>query len=118
MTEPTVSKWRDRWKAGVEDLESLQEEGLNGEGARDWEIIHEIREILSDRHRSGTPKFITLSEEQGLVALAAQSPEDHDIPMTKWIHAMLAQVAVAKGIVRQISRSHVGNLLKNRTKAP
>ena len=112
VTEPTVSKWRDRWQAGVEDLESLQEEGLNGEGARDWEIIQEIRGILSDRPRRGTPKLITLAEEQGLLALATESPEDHGIAMTKWTHAMLAHVAVAKGIVRQISRSHVGNLLK------
>ena len=110
----TVQRWRDRWESEIEDLIALESEGESGKPLRDYEILTRVKVILADKPRSGRNKRITLSQEQQIVALACDKPEDHDIEMTNWTHAMLAQVAMSKGIVDTISERHVGNILKKK----
>ena len=69
-------------------------------------------DLLSDRPRSGTPRRITLSQRQQIVALACQAPEDFGIEMTQWNRAALAQVAADKGLVDTISPRYVSVVLK------
>ena len=118
-----VHIWRNRWESEIEQLIAYSimcESGRPAKKheilARIKEILARIKEILADKPRSGTPKRITLSEEQQIVAIACDKPEDHNIPMTNWTHQMLAHVAKTKGIVDQISPRHVGNILKKRIK--
>ena len=71
-----------------------------------------IKEILSDIPRSEAPKRITLAQEQQIVGLACEKPEDHDIQMDNWTREMLAHVSKAIKIVDTISPRYVGTILK------
>lgn len=116
IAKGTVKKWRARWEASYEVLTALENKGGNGPQTevKDHKMLRQIKEILADQPRSGAPPRITLAQQEQIVALATEKPEDHDIPFTNWTHEMLAHVAKAKGIVEDISRRHVGNLLKKK----
>lgn len=109
----TVKSWRKRWQHHYEQLTAYQI-GASGDGVSDSELLAKILDILTDVPRSGAPKRITLSEEQQLIALACEKPEDHGIPMTQWNREMLAKVAMAEGIVEKISPRYVSELLKKK----
>jgi len=108
----TVSKWRKRWEASIPELIELSERGICGTPVEDYELVNKIVEVLSDKHRSGTPKRITFEQEEQIRALACTKPTEHGIQMTNWTHEMLAHVVKAKGIVDKISVSYVGYILK------
>ena len=103
-----VSHWRDRWKFSYQELLFLESD----ESIKDHEILKKIKEILTDKPRSGAPPRITLYQKELITALACKSPKDYGIPMTNWTHQMLAHVAMADNIVDKISKSHIGNILK------
>lgn len=109
-----VHLWRNRWESEIEQLTAYSILCESGRPAKDHEILARIEEILADKPRSGVPKRITLSQEQQIVAIACDKPEDHNIPMTNWTYQMLAHVAKTKGIIDQISSRHVGNILKKK----
>jgi len=97
-----VKRWRRRWETAWSNLNTF-EAGLEGQPPKDYELLGRIRQILSDEPRSGTPKRITLSQEQQITALACEKPEQHGVMMTQWNREMLAQTAVKLGIVETIS---------------
>ena len=68
--------------------------------------------FLKDAPGRGTPKQFSPSQEQKIIALACESPKDHEIKVDRWTHEMLAQIAVMKEIVKKISSSTVGLILK------
>jgi len=113
-----IARWRERWESKIDQLLSLEKENKQGESATDKELKDQIVLILSDNPRSGTPKRISLAEEQSLIALACEDPEKHGIPMTHWTHEMLAHVAKAEGLISEISKRHVGNILKKTKLSP
>lgn len=112
-TDVTVRKWRTRWEELYDSLELLETEDIteNG-GSTDRELAKRIKEILADKARSGTPKTITMFQEDQIVALATRTPEDYNIPMTNWTHELLAEVAISEQIVGSISPSYVGIIFK------
>jgi transposase len=113
----TVKFWRRRWQSCYEQLiafeESMQHQGLSN---------HAYRQVLLDQlrdlPRSGTKKQISLAQEQQIVALASEKPQDYGVEMTSWTHEMLAKVAIGRGIVEKISSRHVGNILKKTSYSP
>lgn len=107
----TVKKWRSRWEAEFESIKSF-ESGQTGQGISDKELLQRMLLVLKDIPRSGAPKRITLAQEQQIIALACEKPEDHGIMMRQWTREMLAHVAKAKGIVETISPSYVRDILK------
>ncbi len=107
----TVKKWRRRWEAEFESIQAY-ELGESGKGVTDKALLQRMLLVLKDMPRSGTPKRITLAQEQQIVALACEKPEDYGIIMTQWTREMLAHVAVAKEIVETISPRYVGEILK------
>lgn len=107
----TVRKWRRRWEASQEELLAFEEDNSSGR-LKNHLILRKIKEILSDLYRSGTPKRITLAQEQQIVSLACEKPEDHGIEMDYWTREMLAHVAKAMKIVDSISPRYVGTILK------
>lgn len=109
----TVLTWRRRWEADYTAL-LVFEEGLDGKGVSDHELLEWMLGSLHDLPRSGTPRKITLAQEQQIVALACEKPEDYGVAMTNWTHEMLAKVAVAQSIVESISTSYVGVILKKK----
>lgn len=107
----TVKLWRRRWIDAYESLRKF--EGFIDTGqASLWDYRQQLQYFLKDKPRSGSPKKISLSQEQQIIALACEKPSDFEIEMTDWTHEMLAHVAIAKGIVSTISSRQVGRILK------
>ena len=116
ISKTKINLWRGRWKENISMLIEASEQGLGGEALKDYELLKMIKDILSDRPRMGAPKSFTLEEEEQIVALACDNPQDHGIEMTNWTHEMLAHVSMAENIVTSISKRHIGNILKKRVK--
>ncbi|MCP4306636.1 MAG: helix-turn-helix domain-containing protein [bacterium] len=89
----TVSQWRARW------LFSAGSPGL-------------IAERLNDAPRSGAPAKITAEQICAIVALACEPPSKSGLPVTHWSQQGLADEAIKRGIVSQISQRSVGRFLK------
>lgn len=109
----TVKLWRTRWQSCYERL-CVYEKNMQAQGLSNHDYLQMLLGHLRDLPRSGTRKRISLEEEQQLVALASERPEDYGVEMTNWTHEMLAKTAIAQGIVQKISSRHVGNILKKR----
>lgn len=112
-TVKTVRDWRGRWANNYIKLCSY-ELGKDNLGVSDSELRQYILTFLKDKPRSGTPKTFTVAQEQQIVALACDSPDQHGVIMTDWTHEMLAKIAIAKKIVPTISSSQIGRILKNK----
>ena len=89
----TVSQWRARWLAG------------SGTPAS-------VAERLSDAPRSGAPARITAEEICAIVALACEPPCESGLPVTHWGQQELADEAMRRGLVAQLSQRSVGRFLK------
>jgi transposase len=89
----TVSQWRVRWLAG------------SGSGAP-------VSERLSDAPRCGAPARITAEQICQIVALACERPSESGRPVSHWSQQELADEAMRRGIVEQISQRSVGRFLK------
>lgn len=107
----TVKFWRSRWLSAYEELLEAEASMEKGEMSR-LAYEKQLFEVLSDQPRQGAPKTFSLGQEQQIVALACDKPRHHGLEMTDWTYAMLAKVAIAKGIVASISSSQVGRILK------
>ena len=106
-----VLTWRSRWADAYEDLLSY-EQGLAGEGVSDSALLSKMLALLQDAPRSGRPARISDSQKDQLVALACEKPQDYGVAMSAWNRQMLAQVAMDRGIVEQISARYVSEILK------
>jgi hypothetical protein len=91
------------------------EQGPGSQGVTDAALLEQLLGCLQDLPRSGTPKTITLAQEQQILALACRKPADFELPHTHWTHQLLAQVAIREGILPTISSRYIGTILK---KAP
>jgi len=89
----TVSTWRSRWL-------------LSAGGAAS------VAERLSDAPRCGAPARITAEQICRIVALSCEPPEESERPVTHWSQRELADEAMRRGIVEQISQRSVGRFLK------
>jgi putative transposase len=89
----TVSQWRARW---------LSSSGSSASAT----------ERLSDAPRSGAPSEITAEQICAIVALACERPSRSERPVTHWTQQELADEAMKRGIVRQVSQRSVGRFLK------
>ncbi len=89
----TVSQWRGRWLAGS---------GRSASPA----------ERLRDAPRSGAPARITAEQICAIVALACERPSESARPVTHWSQQELADEAMKRGLVEQISQRSVGRFLK------
>lgn len=112
LARSTVSYWRKHWAACYKEL-SAYEAGVAGQGVSDRALLTRMLAVLADAPRSGAPVRISMAEKQQITALACRKPQDYGIPLTQWNREMLAQVAIAQGIVETISPRYVSRLLKN-----
>jgi len=73
-----------------------------------------IEEKLADEARSGAPATFTPEQICAIVALACERPDEVEDgpPITHCSARELADVAIGKGIVEQISPRTVGRILK------
>jgi putative transposase len=106
MDYETVRRWRDRWHAAESRLEAIEATG------KPKQLAEAIEVLLSDEQRPGAPATFTLEQFMQIMALACERPTESDRPVTDWTPSELADEAVKRGIVEQISPRTVGRFLK------
>lgn len=111
VTVKTVERWRLRWSSSYDNL-LIYEQGKEGKGVSDTDLISEMLKRVSDLPRSGKPARINLSQKKQIVALACRAPSEYDIPLTDWTYEKLAEVAKNEKIVKTISGNYVRVILK------
>jgi len=83
------------------------------EEASERELRQAIEQTLSDRPRSGAPPTFTAEQICQIVAMACEAPShESGRPLTHWSTTELADEAIKRGIVEDISARSVGRFLK------
>jgi putative transposase len=111
MDSDTVRLWRERWRAAQSRLQAIEETG------KPKLLKQAIERILTDEHRRGTPATFTLEQFMQITALACETPEAADRPVSHWTPRELADEAVKRGIVTKISPRTVERFLKGERSA-
>ena len=105
-TRSTVKHWRQKWATAASILADV-------ETSRPWKLRATLRQTLEDAQRSGTPSRITNAQIAEIVAMACESPEKYDVPLTRWTAEALARTAIQRQIVTRLSARQVGRYLAN-----
>ncbi|MHC6204509.1 helix-turn-helix domain-containing protein [Breznakiellaceae bacterium SP9] len=103
----TVQRWRKRWLSEQAKLRALQ-----ASGKAEKDIILEIRTILQDAPRPGTPPTFTEAQIMQIQKLACEDPTKSGRELSQWSLTALADEAVKRGIVATISPASVQRFLK------
>jgi putative transposase len=77
-----------------------------------------IEALLSDEQRPGTPATFTFEQFMQIMAIACETPAKADRPVSTWTSRELADEAVKRGIVEQISPRTVERFLKGERFTP
>ena len=88
---------------------------LVGKWCHRWNDLiakNSIEDCLSDAKRSGAPPEISAESLCQLVALACDSPEKYNRPISHWTRQELQEESIKQGIFKSISDRHIGRLLK------
>src|SRR5947209_7169816 len=102
----TVRRWRDRWHAAESRLQAIEETGKR-------KLLQQAIEVLlTDEQRPGAPATFTFEQFMQIMALACETPAAADRPVSTWTPRELADEAVKRGIVKQISPRTVERFLK------
>jgi putative transposase len=102
----TVRRWRDRWHAAESRLQVIEETGKR-------KLLNQAIEVLlTDEQRPGAPATFTFEQFMQIMALACEKPEASDRSVSTWTPRELAEEAVKRGIVEQISSRTVERFLK------
>jgi len=109
----TVKKWRTRWLAGEACLHRIVA-AQEGEKERNKELEKQVRKILSDRERAGTPMTYTAEQYCQILQVALETPAQSGRPINDWSSWELAEEVNQRGICEKISASQVGRFLKKR----
>jgi putative transposase len=106
INRETARLWRGVWLENEERLGVTEEAG-----ARELYRCIEVG-VLADRARSGAPPTFTPEQVCSIVALACEHPQDSGRAVTHWTPPELADEAIRRGIVEDISARSVGRFLK------
>jgi transposase len=102
----TVRRWRDRWHAAQSRLQAMEETGKRKL------LSQAIEALLTDEQRPGAPATFTFEQFMQIM-------EASDRSVSTWTPRELADEAVKRGIVEQISPRTVERFLKGeRVTAP
>ncbi len=102
----TVRRWRDRWHAAEARLQAIEATG------KQKLLSQAIEVLLTDEQRPGAPATFTFEQFMQIMALACETPTASDRPVGSWTSRELADEAVKRGIVEQISPRTVERFLK------
>jgi transposase len=96
MHVDTVRLWRDRW-VGLQgiDLQSVS-----------------VTQRLQDAPRPGAKPTFSKEQRCQIAALACETPQQADRPISQWTGREIADELKVRGIVTQISPPHAARLLK------
>jgi putative transposase len=107
LSRTTVRLWRERWRDATDRLIAAEAKGVN-----DKQLTQLIISLLQDCERPGTPPNCSTEQVVQIIALACESPSESGRPVSHWTPAELADEAVKRGIVEEISPRSVGRFLK------
>ncbi len=109
----TVKQWRSRWLSCVPQLTAAELSGVN-----DVELVAMVEQVLMDEPREGAPVKYNAMQVTQIIAIACSDPEDKKRPISHWSGKAIREVAIASGIVEEISERSIQRFLKrNRLKA-
>lgn len=106
LTVKTVRLWRRRW-IGVSQAMCTAEK--NGDIKQLEQLIVDA---LTDEERSGRPPRFTPEEICRIVAMGCEEPEDSQRPISHWTAREVADEAIKRGIVDNISPRSAGRFFK------
>ena len=106
----TVRLWRERWRAAESRLQAIEATG------QPKLLSQAIEVLLTDEQRPGAPATFTFEQFMQIIALACEKPEAVDRPVSSWTPRELADEAVKRGIVTQISPRTVERFLNRQGK--
>jgi transposase len=109
----SVGLWRRRWQQAFDNLVRI--ECLEETPAA---LRHAIEELLADEPRAGSPGKFTAEQLTLILAVACESPELSDRPITHWTGPELADEVVKRGIVESISASQINRYLREAALQP
>ncbi len=107
-----VQKWRYRW-LNYGPVFSKIECREKREGV-DYGLEQKIRECLGDAPRQGTPSKFTAEQYCQILGVSLEEPSLSGRPITQWTLDELVDEVQKRGIVKGISRSHLGDFLKRK----
>jgi putative transposase len=90
----TVRRWRKRWRMAADRVS--------------------VPERLVDAPRPGAPASYTPQQVCAIVAMTCEKPEASDRPISHWSQREIADEAMRRGLVPNISQRSVGRFLKKR----
>src|SRR3989442_13439497 len=105
LDHETVRLWRERWHAAESRLQAIEETG------KPKLLSQAIQALLTDEQRPGAPATFTFEQFMQIMALACETPAEADRPVSTWTPRELADEAVKRGIVEQISPRTVERFL-------
>ena len=109
----TVKKWRTRWLEGEECLHQIVT-AEQSEKQCQKDLESQVRSILSDQERPGTPMTYTAEQYCQILQVALEAPLESGRPINDWSNWELAEEVNQRGICERISASQVGRFLKKR----
>lgn len=102
----TVRTWRDRWLAAGPRLAVAEAEGVEDSGLTRCILLE-----FEDDPRAGAPATFSAEQICQIIAVACEPPATSGRPVTHWTPAELADEAIKRGIVPNISTRTVGRFL-------
>jgi len=97
LTLQTVRRWRRRWLQFDQAMCTVEQNG-------DEKQLRQLLLVaLSDQRRSGRPADFTPEQICQIVAMGCEQPESSDRPISHWTAREIADEAIKRGIVPQIS---------------
>jgi len=106
---------------GIGVRESARELGVWPKTARYWrkrwrqaDDKCSVCERLADAPRSGAPPTYTPEQICAVVAMTCEKPSDSERPISQWSQREIADEAIRRGLVPNISQRSVGRFLKKR----
>jgi len=111
LNRQQVGVWRQRWRSGWESL-------CVWECQEPKRLREAILEMLTDAPRPGAPATYSAEQVTQILALACESPELSNRPISHWTHPELRDEVVKRQIVPSISVAQVGRYLKQSATQP
>jgi putative transposase len=106
---------------GVAVRESAREVGVWPKTARYWRRRwrqaadgRSTAERLADAPRSGKPPTYTAEQICAIVAMTCEKPSESGRPISQWSQREIADEAIRRGLVPNVSQRSVGRFLKKR----
>jgi len=102
-----VAVWRKRFSQAQPALSEVEANSPD-------KLEAEIKQLLSDKQRSGHPTVFTAEQVMKIINLACCKPEDYGYEVSQWSLPLLVKEIERQGIADHISEKTVSRFLKKR----